>query len=317
MIQKTPLVVCFGEVLWDIFPTYKRIGGAPLNVAYHLNKFGFDSRVITKLGKDDLGAKIIAALEKNNISTNQIQIDENCHTGTVFATFDDRNEASYDFLENSAWDSIDLRPQDLDIVSNSDAFVFGTLASRKQHTRKTLESLLEVASYKVFDVNFRPPHYDIKFVVELMHKANLIKMNKAELRQILEEIEKPYTTEEESIKYIQDHFKCQEIIVSKGSKGGIYYFEDKLFHFPSVEIVIKDTVGSGDSFLAGFLAEKLTSFDPIETLKKASSLGAFITSQAGACPEYELEDYLLFHTENIFSDDEIISSDINNKNEGI
>lgn len=300
--NKMPSIVCFGEVLWDIFPTYKRIGGAPLNVAYNLMKMGINSSVITKLGDDELGHKIINRFKEVNINTSHCQIDNQYKTGTVFAYFDDNNEASYEFLENSAWDNIDFHQADYQLVQESDAFVFGTLASRTSTTRNTLLQLIEAAKYKVYDVNFRPPHYETQFVAELMMKADLVKMNKAELRSILEHIGKPYTTEEESVLYIQDHFKCDELIISKGSKGGIYATKDTLYHFPAVEIVIKDTVGSGDSFLAGFLAEKLMSNDTLETIKKASALGAFITSQAGACPDYQMEDFMLFYEDNIFED---------------
>lgn len=301
-----PSVVCFGEVLWDIFPTYKRIGGAPLNVAFHLNKFNIDSHIITKIGEDELGTKILDRITNDGMSTNEVQVDPKHQTGTVFATFDDNNDASYEFLDNSAWDFIDFKPSDFDIVSKSDAFVFGTLASRKEHTRNTLYQLLEAAKYKVYDVNFRPPHYDLNFVAELMKKSDLLKMNKAELREILEHIGKHYTNEEEAVKHIQDYFKCDEIIVSKGSKGGIYQSNDIFYQFPAVEIVIKDTVGSGDSFLAGFLAEKIKKSNDLEVIKKASSLGAYITSHAGACPPYKLEDFHLFYEENTFNDQDII-----------
>lgn len=305
-----PLVVCFGEVLWDIFPTYKKIGGAPLNVTYHLHKMNIDSHIITKLGNDDLGQKIIARLKEVKADIDHIQIDPAQKTGTVFATFDDRNEASYEFLKNSAWDFIDFKQEDYDLVAKSDAFVFGTLASRTPHTRETLHKLLEAAKYKVFDVNFRPPHYEISFVEELMHKADLLKMNKFELKEILEHIDKPYTTEEDAVRYIQDHFKCDEIIVSKGSKGGIYLDKEMLYTFPAVDIVIRDTVGSGDSYLAGFLSAKLLRETPTGILKKAASLGAFVTSHSGANPEYEMEDFEIFYCDTIFEDEQITCKNI-------
>lgn len=305
-ISAKPSVVCFGEVLWDIFPTYKRIGGAPLNVAFHLHKFNIDSHIITKIGQDELGSKILDRITNDGIPTATVQVDPNHQTGTVFATFDDNNDASYEFLDLGAWDYIDFKQSDYDLVAKSDAFVFGTLASRKEHTRNTLHQLLEAAKYKVYDVNFRPPHYNLDFVTELMKKSDLLKMNKAELKEILEYIGKAYTTEEEAVKYIQDYFKCNEIIVSKGSKGGIYQSNDIFYRFPAVEIVIKDTVGSGDSFLAGFLAEKIKKSNDLEVIKKASSLGAYITSHAGACPPYRLEDFHLFYEENTFHDQDII-----------
>jgi len=308
--SQRPLVVCFGEILWDIFPTYKKIGGAPLNVAYHLHKMNIDSHIITKLGNDDGGQKILSRLKEVDACTKYIQVDPAQKTGTVFATFDDKNEASYEFLKNSAWDFIDFKQEDYDLVAQSDAFVFGTLASRTAHTRETLHKLLDAAKYKVYDVNFRPPHYDLDAVIELMHKADLLKMNKFELKEVLTHLEQPYTTEEEAIKFAQKHFNCDEIIVSKGDKGGMYLNKEMLYSFPAVDIVIRDTVGSGDSFLAGFLAAKLRGDDPIRVIKRAASLGAFVTSHTGANPEYETEDFELFYQDTIFKDELITCKNI-------
>ncbi|MTG96704.1 MULTISPECIES: carbohydrate kinase family protein [Myroides] len=307
MIQKnsSPIAVSFGEVLWDIFPTYKRIGGAPLNVVYHLRKFGIETHIITKIGDDDLGNKILKHIQDNQISSDNVQRDSTYRTGTVFATFDDHNEANYDFLENSAWDYIDLEEKTINLVKRSDVFIFGSIASRSAKSRNTLTQLIEVANYKVFDINLRPPHYDLKFVMEMMKKANLIKMNNAELEIILNELDKTFTTEEESITFIHEYFKCEEIIISKGAKGGIYSDTKSLYRFPAIEIVIRDTVGSGDAFLAGLLAEKLKSNTPITFLKKGATLGAFITSHTGACPEYEIDDFTTFYDENIYLDEEI------------
>ncbi|MEK6492219.1 carbohydrate kinase [Myroides odoratimimus] len=307
---QSPRVVCFGEVLWDIFPTYKKIGGAPLNVAYHLHKMGIASHIITKVGTDDAGQKIVSRLKEVGACTSYIQTDSTKKTGTVFATFDDHNEASYEFLKNSAWDFIDFKQEDFDLVAKSDAFVFGTLASRTPHTRETLHKLLDAAKYKVYDVNLRPPHYELEFVVELMHKADLLKMNKFELKEILEYLEEPYTSEENAIKFVQKHFDCDEIIISKGDKGGLYLNKEMLYSYPAVDIVIRDTVGSGDSYLSGFLSAKLNGYDPIQIIKTAASLGAFVTSHTGANPEYEREDFDIFYYETIFKDELITSKNI-------
>ncbi|MDR2222503.1 MAG: carbohydrate kinase [Flavobacteriaceae bacterium] len=301
-INYIPKIVCFGEVLWEIFPTYKRIGGAPFNVAYHLSKMGIYTSLITRIGHDEYGTKILDRLNQVHIKTTSCQTDNLHPTGSVFTSFDEHNEAIYDFSTNSAWDNIELRAEDLELIENADAFVFGTLASRKNLTRTTLHQLLEAATYKVYDVNFRPPHYEMGFVIELMHKSDLIKMNKSEMKQILDHIGKVYTTDQENIKHIQDHFNCNELLITDSSKGGMYVYNNTTYYFPAVPIVIRDTVGSGDAFLAGFLSEKIKNDNTYDIVKKASALGAFITSHTGACPDYDLDEFLDFYTTTIYED---------------
>lgn len=304
--ERKPLVVCFGEVLWDIFPTYRRIGGAPLNVAYNLNKFAIEAKLITRVGQDKEGKEILKYMESIPIDTLQCQRDSYHETGVVFASFDEHNEAQYTFKEPSAWDFILFTSSDFDLVAQADAFVFGSLACRNAQSKATLLQLLEAAKYAVFDVNIRAPHYDMDFIIELLHKANLVKMNETELHLILDHLKHAYSTDLESLQFLKKTFKLDEIIVSRGDKGGIYFFENTCLHFPAVEIVIKDTVGSGDAFLAGFLAEKLKGGSPEYQVKKGAALGAFITSQAGACPEYSFDDFLYFYQTCIFEDKEIV-----------
>ena len=293
-ITSTPEIVCFGEILWDIFPDGKRIGGAPFNVSYNLTKMGIDSHMISRIGDDELGKELLEVTTSRKINPTGLQLDNEYATGTVIATFDEDNDAIYDIVNNVAWDNIQLTEKDLNFVKEAKAFVFGSLATRNKVSRETLFSLMENATFNVFDINLRPPFIDQKVIKEILHHTHLAKFNKAELRMVLEFIDKEYTNEADSIKYVQDYFKLDEIIVSKGSKGAIYYKKDEHYQFPAVEITINDTVGSGDSFLAGFLTKRINNKNPFETMEYATALGAFITSSKGACPEYSLEEFELF-----------------------
>ncbi|WP_027382030.1 carbohydrate kinase family protein [Epilithonimonas caeni] len=289
--------VCFGEILWDIFPTGERAGGAPFNVAYNLDKMGLEVQMISKIGNDDLGRKLIDQLETWNISTDFIQIDDERPTGTVLATFDEQGEAHYDIINNVAWDHIKILQAHKDLVENSDAFVFGSLIARNEESRKTLLQLIEYSKFRVFDVNFRPPYIDFELVKTLLGKADLVKMNKAELRQIIEFLGEDYIDEDKSIQHIQDYFDLNEIVLTKGSKGARYFVGKETYTFPAVSIEVNDTVGSGDSFLAGFLSKRIQGRSPEEIMRQAISLGAFITSRSGACPDYSYEEFRTFREE--------------------
>lgn len=290
--------VCFGEVLWDIFPSGSRAGGAPFNVAYNLFKMGIDTKMLSRIGNDQLGHQLLNQIEDWGITTDFIQIDQEKATGTVLADFDEHGEAKYDIVQEVAWDYIRALPEHKELIQHSEAFVFGSLVTRSEASQNTLLELLEYSKFRVFDVNFRPPFINFKFIKKLLHKADLVKMNKAELRTILEYLGEDYIDEDTSIRHIQTYFNLNEIVLTKGSKGARYFVGDTAYNFPAVHIEIADTVGSGDSFLAGFLSKRILGKSPEEIMKQATALGAFITSKSGACPDYTYEDFKAFSEEN-------------------
>lgn len=292
-IQK-PYVVCFGEVLWDIFPSGSRAGGAPFNAAYHIYKKGTEVQVLSRIGHDDLGNRLLQQISGWGITAEYIQIDPEHPTSTVVAHIDEHNEATYEIINHVAWDYIEFLPEHEKLVSEADAFIFGSLSARNEKTRDTLFRLLDHAKLKVFDVNFRPPFIDVNLIKELLHKADIVKMNKAEMRQIMQFLSEEYRSEDESALYIQQHFNIREIVLTKGSKGARYFTGDQNYGFPAVPVSVADTVGSGDAFLAGFVLERIKGSSPEPIMAEATALGAFITSKAGACPEYEAEEFHQF-----------------------
>jgi len=302
MTSVKPKVACFGEVLWDIFPgNNPRAGGAPFNVSYHLNKMGIDARMISSVGNDDLGRELLLKIKDWNLSSETIQIQEDYATSTVVAHIDEHNEAHYDILQNVAWDYIQPTEQGQNLVREADAMVFGSLVTRNEVSRNTLFEWVEESKFNVFDINLRAPYYDVKIIKDLLHKTHLAKFNKAELRLILDFFDRPYVDERDAVNFVQEQFGIRELIVSKGSKGALYAKDGEIFLYPAVSVEVCDTVGSGDSFLAGFLSQRLCTENVHETMIQAISLGAFITSKEGACPEYTYDEFLSFRKENTTS----------------
>ncbi|PWN62916.1 carbohydrate kinase family protein [Chryseobacterium viscerum] len=294
MIKENLYVVCFGEVLWDIFPEGTREGGAPFNVAYNVYKMGTDVKMLSRIGNDDLGRKLTDQIKGWGLTTEYIQLDNKHPTSTVIAKIDEHNEATYDIVNHVAWDYIEFLPEHKELIANAEAFVFGSLSARNPKSKETLLKLIEFAKLKIFDVNFRPPFIDIDLIKELLHKADIVKMNKAEMRQIMEFLSEEYISEDESVTFIQNHFDIKEIVLTKGSKGARYFVGDRNYGFEAVPIKIADTVGSGDAFLAGFISKRVQGKSPEEIMTEAISLGAFITSKSGACPDYEYEEFQKF-----------------------
>ncbi|WP_028375431.1 carbohydrate kinase family protein [Leeuwenhoekiella sp. MAR_2009_132] len=289
-----PTVFCYGEVLWDIFPEGKQAGGAPFNVAYNLKRMGIDTHMISRVGADDLGDKLITKIKGWDLPVEDLQLDTANPTGTVTATIDSNNEANYEIVTNVAWDFIELREDYKEQIKNADALIFGSLIARNTTSYNTLLELLELAPYKVFDVNIREPYFSIDVAKTLLAKCDLVKMNETELQTITQLLGQAYTTDDDCVNYIKERFNISGVIITMGSKGALYYEDTLKYNFPARPVTVKDTVGSGDAFLAGFVSKKLSGGSPVEAMKQAVSLGAFITSNAGACPEYVFKDFQEF-----------------------
>ncbi|WP_432713684.1 carbohydrate kinase family protein [Pedobacter sp.] len=290
-MQKKNTVLCFGEILWDNLPDGKKPGGAPMNVAYHLHQLGIDSRLLSSVGHDEPGKELLAFLQEMGLDTQYIQIDEQHDTSQVQATIEEStHEVTYEIVKPVAWDFINWQPAFETLVREAQALVFGTLSIRNQSSRDTLFRLIEQAEYCVFDVNLRAPHYTMELIELLLQKAELVKLNSSELLLIAQHYQPHCVTEADSVELLFERFNMEEVLITKGSKGVSYYTTAFRYDYPAYTITVADTIGSGDSFLAAFLAMKLAD-EPIEiTLDYALAMGAFITSQHGACPPYKRFD---------------------------
>jgi fructokinase len=282
-------IVCFGEILWDILPAGAVPGGAPMNVAYHLRKLGLDPGIVTRVGIDERGKKLIDLLNENGITTDHIQLDYDIPTGIVNASSNEHGEMQYDIVAPAAWDFIALDDETVASVKKASHFIFGSLVNRNSISRNTLFALLETAQQKVLDINLRPPHFNRHLVEDLLSRADIIKMNSAELELITGWFTR-YKTMTDRIAIIQDRFKVPCIIVTMGGDGAMVNIEGELYGHPGYVVDVADTIGSGDSFLAAFLFKLLNNDGPKESLAFASALGALVASKTGGWPAYDIND---------------------------
>lgn len=280
-------VVCFGEVLWDILPLGPLPGGAPMNVAYHLKKLGSNPALITKIGPDDYGKKLINILSQSGVDTTYFDVDHNYPTGLVYANINDHHEVVYDIVYPSAWDFIEWKDAYSRLLQQADFFVYGSLASRNKVSQNTLAQLLDIAKTKVLDINLRPPHFQRAQVEYLLQKADILKMNIAELELITDWFSQ-FKNIEDRIKLVQDRFRIDTVIITMGGDGALINDKGVIHNHPGFKITVADTIGSGDSFLAGFLHQLLNGASVENALVFASGIGAFIATQSGACPQYEI-----------------------------
>ena len=277
-------IACFGEVLFDVFPTHRKIGGAPLNVGLRMASLGIDTQIISRIGQDEIGKELLDFVTQNGVTTDSIQVDKSFATGEVLVKLDDKGSASYTINYPVAWDKIEATPEAQNAVANADALVFGSLVCRDNTSYQSLLTLLNSAKYKIFDVNLRAPFYTKELLSDLMNKADFIKFNDDELYEISAFLGSPFHSLEQNIQFIAETTKTQHICVTKGSHGAVLFYNNRLFYNSGYKITVADTVGAGDSFLAGLLTKLLTGVAPQEAINFACALGALVAQEEGANP---------------------------------
>jgi len=283
-------VLCFGEALWDNFPEYKEIGGAPLNVAFHLKKLGVNTEFITRVGEDKMGSQILEFLNKVNFDNSLIQEDNKYNTGEVNISLDKSKSANYIIKYPCAWDKIEMSDHYIKVVKNSDFFVFGSLISRDKISRETLLKLIDHANFKIFDVNIRDPYYDFELISFLMQKSNMIKFNEEELERISKDLGVISNSIENKIIEISKMTSTELICLTLGEKGVVFY--DSKFHYQdAINTKVLNTVGAGDSFLAMLIEGIISNKKPEFFLKRAVNLSSYVCSKNGPNPEYNKDQF--------------------------
>ncbi|MBO2543155.1 carbohydrate kinase [Salegentibacter sp. BDJ18] len=277
--------VCFGEILYDVFPDRERIGGAPLNVASRLSGLGISTEMISKVGDDEKGEKLISYLESKNIKTENISKDPNFPTGVVNVKLSESGSATYEIAHPVAWDKIEISKAIKNSVKNADAFIFGSLICRDEVSRKTLFELLPEAKYRIFDINLRPPYYEKEVLEKLMEQADFIKFNDDELFEIAEMIGSKHNSLEQNLHFISEKTNTKTICVTKGRHGAVLLKDGVRYYNSGFKVKVKDTVGAGDSFLASLIAGLLKEEESQNTLDFACAVGALVAGKEGANPE--------------------------------
>lgn len=275
---------CFGEVLWDIYPTESIIGGAPLNVAFRLNELGTKTTIISAAGEDDLGAGILNFLKKQNIPS-EIQIKQNLETGKVLVNLDASGSATYEIKSPAAWDFIELNAKTEALVSEADFLIFGTLAARTSTSKKTLEALIDKSSFPIFDVNLRKPFYDFETIQKWLKQCKLAKFNEDEIAEYCLHFGHTELSLKSQIAFVKQQNGIENICVTRGANGALLLFENQWFEHSGFPAKVVDTVGAGDSFLATLVHGLFSQTPEVEALKTACAMGSLVAEKRGANPK--------------------------------
>lgn len=278
-------IIGLGEILWDMLPTGKQLGGAPANFAYHVCRLGGNGWAVSAISDDELGREIKSTLSAKKLNTILEEVNE--PTGTVQVTLNAAGVPTYDITEGVAWDHIPFTERIGDLAKETSAVCFGTLAQRSPESRATIHEFIEnmpAGSLKVYDINLRQNYYDEKIISDSLRLADILKINDEEL-DIVSKMLSLSGTQEERCRAISRAFNLKFVILTKGGDGSEVILEDKVHISRPGKIDIVDTVGAGDSFTAAFILAYLRG----ESLEKAHTLAtevsSYVCTKAGAMPE--------------------------------
>lgn len=289
MEEKRPVVVGIGELLWDVLPTGKRAGGAPINFVYHATQQGAEGFAISAVGNDVSGTEIVQELDQNGIS--HVLGIVGYPTGSVMVELKD-GIPTYTIIEGVAWDHIPLTQESINLVKKADAVCFGTLAQRSVESRTTIHTLLSYAredALRFFDINIRQSYYSEELIRSLLEKANVFKINDEEL-ELVRKMFSLSDDEDTACRKLIERFGLRFMILTAGSRYSTIYTADdqSTIRTPKVEVV--DTVGAGDSFSGAFVYSILTGKSLREAHQNAVDTAAFVCTKAGAWPAYPNKD---------------------------
>ena len=280
-MSKPLKIACYGEILWDVFPDKKRLGGAPLNVALRLHAFGAEVAMISSVGKDALGDEALVEITTTQLPTSLIQ-KVSKSTGQVQVTLDKKGNPSYEITANVAWDAIAYSEENSKAVQEANALVIGSLAFRESANQETIEQLIEQSSYTVFDLNLRAPHYDLEVVAALMEASHMIKLNDEELELIVMAMGIEGETLADELKLLSAMTQTPTICVTLGAEGAMLLHKEVIYEQIGFPAQVVDTVGAGDSFLATLIYGLLTNETPEDALEVACAVGSLVAGKAGA-----------------------------------
>ena len=277
-------IVGLGEILWDVFPERKVLGGAPANFAYHISQFGFDGCAVSAIGNDPLGTEILDSLAQRQL--NHLIEKTDFPTGMVKVCIDNWGVPCYEICEDAAWDNIPFTPAIAEIAKETQVVCFGSLAQRHEVSRATIHAFLDAMpkdSLKIFDINLRLHYYTKEIIEKSLERADILKINDEEVVKIAQ-LFGWNLSEKEVCKRLLSMYNLDILILTKGTKGSWVLTPKEESFLATPKISIADTVGAGDSFTAAFIASHLHGRCLSASHQLAVEVSAYVCQQHGAMP---------------------------------
>ena len=287
--HSTGPIVCLGEVLWDIFPGNKRLlGGAPANVSFQCAALGHPTTLVSAVGNDGDGRAILQQFQRSGLETEWICVDPHHPTGTVVVELDSQGQASYQIVQDVAWDHLAWSHSLERLAGAAQAVCFGTLAQRHPVSRETVQRFLASSRntpIRLLDLNLRGDDIPESLITESFALANMAKLNRDEFEIVgAMAAAGSERTLDRRAQIVRQAFDLELLWITLGGDGSLLATPAETLREPAVQCPVVDTVGAGDAFCAGLLSG-LVRDDPLpDTTRLASRLAARACSNQGAIP---------------------------------
>jgi fructokinase len=282
----TRLILAVGEVLWDLLPAGKQLGGAPANFTYHCRSLGADARLVTRVGDDDLGREVLERFRRLGLPTESVQVDIESPTGTVAVELAGDGQPRFSIHENVAWDRIRADDAALALAASADAICFGSLAQRREPARSAVRSLVSAArpgALRLFDVNLRPPFVNRDIIGDSLNLANALKLNDQELPELAAMFGLASGVRE-AIAELAARFGLSLVALTRGAGGALLLADGLWSDHPGRPVAVSDTIGAGDAFTAALVVGLLAG-RPLEQINRhANDVAAFVCTHPGGTP---------------------------------
>jgi fructokinase len=286
--MKPPTVVGLGEILWDLLPSGRQLGGAPANFAYCSHLLGNRGIIASRVGNDQHGKDIRERLEKTGILDQFLQSDDSQPTGTVRVQVDSAGQPKFEITQPAAWDYLEWTNDWQELAKSADAVCFGSLAQRSEKSRNTILNFLQTTqpgAVVMFDVNLRQNCFSADIIRESLQRANAMKLNHEEV-PIVEEL--LAMTEREDLLFcrsLMERFDLKLVCITRGAKGSLLCDRRDVHEHAGYPVKVKNTVGAGDAFTAALIHEYLRQRTLADMNDTANRMGAWVASHEGAMPE--------------------------------
>jgi fructokinase len=287
MTEQKHTIVGLGELLWDLLPSGKQLGGAPANFAYITNLLGDVGIPASRVGHDPLGDEALARLGRLGLGAAYIQSDPIYPTGTVKVEVGAGGQPRFDIMEPVAWDFLEWTPAWRQLAEKADAVCFGSLAQRSPQSRSTIRSFLKATrpeAIRIFDVNLRQNFYTTQLLANSMKLATIVKLNHEELPKIAALLDLGNSGEKDSAKQLLSSKDLKLVCVTRGNSGSMLLSPDACSEHPGFSVKVADTVGAGDAFTAALVHGYLRGTSLAQINDAANRVGAWVASQSGATP---------------------------------
>jgi len=297
-MAESALMIGLGEVLWDILPSGKVLGGAPANFAYMISVLGDEGVVASRIGNDHLGHEARTTMEELGLDTSYVQSDSEHDTGTAVVAVDATGQPTFTIKQPVSWDFLQWTPEWKELSGRADVVCFGSLAQRSTQSAATIESFLQhvpKTALRICDANLRQPFYGKDVLHRSFQQADIVKLNEQELLQVSNLMKLGDGSEEELAKRLLFEYELKLVCITRGARGSLLISKEKTVEHNGFRVKVADAVGAGDAFTACLAHHYIRGISLEEISETANRFASWVATQKGATPPIDtlkLQDIL-------------------------